>query len=76
MARVAFIGLGTMGLPMARQLVSAGVKDLSLALELAGGDTPVAAAALREYGNAQEAGLGSLDYSAVYLGRRGTEQSS
>ena len=41
-------------------------KDLALALELAG-DAPVAAAALAEYRKAQEAGLGRLDYSAVYL---------
>lgn len=42
------------------------VKDLALALELAG-DSPVAAAALAEYRKAQNAGLGALDYSAVYL---------
>ena len=44
------------------------VKDLALALELAG-DSPVAAAALEEYRDAQAAGFGSLDYSAVYLTR-------
>jgi len=44
------------------------VKDLALALEL-GGDSPVAAAALGEYRRAQAAGLGLLDYSAVYLAR-------
>jgi 3-hydroxyisobutyrate dehydrogenase len=48
------------------------VKDLALALELAG-DAPVAAAALAEYRKAQEAGLGALDYSAVYLARRRAE---
>jgi 3-hydroxyisobutyrate dehydrogenase len=44
------------------------VKDLALALELAG-DARMAAAALEEYRRAQAAGLGSLDYSAVYLAR-------
>ncbi|TML70687.1 MAG: NAD(P)-dependent oxidoreductase [Actinobacteria bacterium] len=44
------------------------VKDLALALELAD-DSPVAAAALGEYRRAQAAGLGPLDYSAVYLVR-------
>ncbi len=47
------------------------VKDLALALELAG-DSPVAAAALEEYHRAQTAGFGSLDYSAVYLTRSQT----
>jgi 3-hydroxyisobutyrate dehydrogenase-like beta-hydroxyacid dehydrogenase len=44
-------------------------KDLGLALELAG-DAPVACAALAEYRRAQEAGLGELDYSAVFLAKR------
>jgi len=44
------------------------VKDLALAVELAG-DAPVAAAALDAYRRAQAAGLGTLDYSAVYLAR-------
>jgi 3-hydroxyisobutyrate dehydrogenase len=44
-------------------------KDLGLALELAD-DAPVAAAALAEYRRAQEAGLGGLDYSAVFLAKR------
>ena len=44
-------------------------KDLGLALELAG-DAPVASAALAEYRRAQEAGLGELDYSAVFLAKR------
>jgi 3-hydroxyisobutyrate dehydrogenase len=52
------------------------VKDLTLALELGGGDAPVAAAALEGYRAAQQAGLGSLDYSAVYLGRRRAEPPS
>src|SRR5207302_10142205 len=39
-------------------------KDLALALEL--GASPVAAAALEAYRRAQEAGLGALDYSAVF----------
>ena len=43
-------------------------KDLALALAL--GESPVAAAALAAYREAQEAGLGSRDYSAVYLSRR------
>ena len=42
-------------------------KDLALALAL--GDSPVAASALEQYRRAQEAGLGALDYSAVYLSR-------
>lgn len=42
------------------------VKDLALALELSG-EAPVAAAALERYRRAQAAGLGHLDYSAVYL---------
>jgi 3-hydroxyisobutyrate dehydrogenase len=46
------------------------VKDLALALELAG-DAPVAAAALEEYRRAQEAGFGQLDYSAVFLTKSG-----
>jgi len=46
-------------------------KDLALALALAPeGEAPVAAAALSAYRGAQEVGLGSLDYSAVYLNRR------
>ena len=47
-------------------------KDLGLALELAAShrlDTPVAAAAIASYREAQREGLGALDYSAVY--RRG-----
>jgi 3-hydroxyisobutyrate dehydrogenase len=44
-------------------------KDLALAVAL-GGDSRVAAAALAEYREAQKDGLGSLDYSAVYLSRR------
>ena len=44
-------------------------KDLALALAL-GGEMPVVAAALAAYSEAQKAGLGSLDYSAVYLSRR------
>jgi 3-hydroxyisobutyrate dehydrogenase len=44
-------------------------KDLGLALELAE-DAPVASAALAEYRRAQEAGLGGLDYSAVFLAKR------
>jgi 3-hydroxyisobutyrate dehydrogenase-like beta-hydroxyacid dehydrogenase len=44
-------------------------KDLGLALDLAG-DAPVASAALAEYRRAQEAGLGELDYSAVFLAKR------
>jgi 3-hydroxyisobutyrate dehydrogenase len=44
------------------------VKDLALALQLAD-DSPVAAAALGEYRRAQAAGLGPLDYSAIYLVR-------
>jgi 3-hydroxyisobutyrate dehydrogenase-like beta-hydroxyacid dehydrogenase len=44
-------------------------KDLGLALELAD-DAPVASAALAEYRRAQEAGLGRLDYSAVFLAKR------
>lgn len=46
------------------------VKDLTLALGLAderGVAAPVTAAALASYHQAQQAGLGSLDYSAVYL---------
>jgi 3-hydroxyisobutyrate dehydrogenase len=46
------------------------VKDLALACELAkevGLDVRMAASALAEYQRAQEAGHGSLDYSAVYL---------
>ena len=43
-------------------------KDLALALAL--GESPVAAAALAAYREGQEAGLGSRDYSAVYLSRR------
>ncbi len=44
-------------------------KDLALALELAAA-APVAAAALADYRRAQEAGLGALDYSAVFLAKR------
>ncbi len=47
-------------------------KDLALAQALAGDhgiETPVAAAALAEFRAAQRAGLGKLDYSAVYLNR-------
>ncbi len=51
------------------------VKDLMLALDLAG-DSPVAAAALAEYRKAQDAGLGTLDYSAVYLALRRAEPSA
>lgn len=43
-------------------------KDLELVLEL--GEAPVAAAALAAYRRAQEAGLGALDYSAVFLTSR------
>jgi 3-hydroxyisobutyrate dehydrogenase len=46
------------------------VKDLALSCELAeevGLDVRMAASALAEYRRAQEAGHGSLDYSAVYL---------
>lgn len=50
-------------------------KDLALALELEP-DSPVAAAALAEYRQAQAAGLGALDYSAVYLTRRRGERST
>jgi len=48
-------------------------KDLALAHGLAaehGLGTPVADAALGEYRGAQEAGLGQLDYSAIYLAKR------
>jgi 3-hydroxyisobutyrate dehydrogenase len=48
-------------------------KDLDLALELAGshgGATPVASAGRASYADAQEQGLGRLDYSAVYAARR------
>jgi 3-hydroxyisobutyrate dehydrogenase-like beta-hydroxyacid dehydrogenase len=44
-------------------------KDLDLALELGaaqGVDLPVARASRASYRNAQEQGLGHLDYSAVY----------
>lgn len=42
-------------------------KDMELGLDLAERDAaPVAAAALAAYRRAQEAGLGALDYSAVY----------
>ncbi len=44
-------------------------KDLALALDL-GLSAPVAAAALAAYREAQSAGLGSKDYSAVYLNPR------
>jgi len=44
-------------------------KDLALALELAD-DAPVATAALAAYRRAQEAKLGRLDYSAVFLANR------
>jgi 3-hydroxyisobutyrate dehydrogenase len=47
-------------------------KDLGLALELAD-EAPVAAAALAEYRRAQGAGLGGLDYSALYLTKVGRE---
>ena len=50
-------------------------KDLALALELEP-DSPVALAALAEYRQAQAAGLGALDYSAVYLTRRHAEPSA
>ena len=49
-------------------------KDIGLALGLAaehGVEAPVAAAARDAYRGAQEAGLGGLDYSAVYLVRSG-----
>jgi 3-hydroxyisobutyrate dehydrogenase len=49
-------------------------KDLALARGLAeehGLRTPVADIALAEYRAAQHAGLGRLDYSAVYLAKRG-----
>jgi 3-hydroxyisobutyrate dehydrogenase len=48
-------------------------KDLALARELAlehGLDPAQAEAALSEYGAAREAGLGGLDYSAIYLAKR------
>jgi 3-hydroxyisobutyrate dehydrogenase len=48
------------------------VKDLVLARALAdehGVETPVTAAALAEFRDAQRAGHGKLDYSAVYLSR-------
>jgi 3-hydroxyisobutyrate dehydrogenase len=48
-------------------------KDLQLALELAASHavaTPVAGASLGRYREAQEDGLGSLDYSAVYAAGR------
>jgi 3-hydroxyisobutyrate dehydrogenase len=48
-------------------------KDLGLALDLAGTHAlaaPVAEASLARYREAQESGLGSLDYSAVYTGSR------
>jgi 3-hydroxyisobutyrate dehydrogenase len=44
-------------------------KDLALAAELAD-EAPVAAAALAAYAEAQQAGHGGLDYSAVYLPKR------
>lgn len=50
------------------------VKDLGLARELArehAVETPVAGAALEGFRAAQRAGLGRLDYSAVYLTRSG-----
>jgi 3-hydroxyisobutyrate dehydrogenase len=49
-------------------------KDLALARGLAGEhdvSVPLAEAALAEYRSAQDAGLGKLDYSAVYLAKRG-----
>jgi 3-hydroxyisobutyrate dehydrogenase len=48
-------------------------KDLALALELAGAqgiDAPTARTALVAYERAQAAGLGGLDYSAVFLAVR------
>ena len=48
-------------------------KDLTLALELAG-ESPLVDAALAAYREAEEAGLGALDYSAVYLPRRRVER--
>ena len=48
-------------------------KDLDLAIELAdshGVSVPVARAGRARYGEAQEQGLGRLDYSAVYTARR------
>jgi 3-hydroxyisobutyrate dehydrogenase len=50
-------------------------KDLALALQLAdehGVAAPLAAAALERYRDAQAAGLGGLDYSAVYLAAQET----
>ena len=44
-------------------------KDLALALDL-GSSAPVAATALAAYREAQSSGLGSKDYSAVYLNPR------
>jgi 3-hydroxyisobutyrate dehydrogenase len=44
-------------------------KDMVLALGLAGA-APVASAALAAYREAQDAGHGGLDYSAVYLPKR------
>jgi 3-hydroxyisobutyrate dehydrogenase len=49
-------------------------KDLELARALAGDQkisVPLAEAALDAYRTAQAEGLGHLDYSAVYLARRG-----
>jgi 3-hydroxyisobutyrate dehydrogenase len=49
-------------------------KDLALAQALAEErevDVPLAAVALEQYRAAQDAGLGHLDYSAVYLPKRG-----
>lgn len=48
-------------------------KDLDIALELAadhGVETPVASASRERYRDAQERGLGGLDYSAVYAPHR------
>lgn len=69
--RVAWIGLGTMGLPMARHLVAAGYDvvayDLdpvrSVPLGAPVSSPPAEAAAYRA---AFDAGLAALDYSAVY----------
>jgi 3-hydroxyisobutyrate dehydrogenase len=50
-------------------------KDLELAIDLAG-VAPVAAAALAGYREAQAAGLGALDYSAVFLDIVGRGQAT
>lgn len=64
MRRVAVIGLGAMGLPMAQRLV----KDMGLVADLArtaSVPTPVASAAHHLYLLAERAGLGAQDDSSV-----------